>query len=921
MISFILNGENKAVENSDITLLEYLRGVACLKGTKNGCNKAQCGACTVIVDGKAKRSCVLKIDKCAGAKIETIEGLAKDGKLHPLQEAFIKTGAVQCGFCSPGMIMAAKALLDVQLDPSEEEIKEALKFNLCRCTGYIAIIEAVQLAAAVMRGAAEFPAVASGMVGTSVVRNDVLKKALGEPVYTDDFDLEGQLYGQVVYTEYPYAKVLKIDTSAAKKAEGVQLVITAADIPGKKTFGLLSCNQPVMIAEGEHACYIGDSVACVIADTKAQAIVAAKLVKVEYEVKVGVFDAPTMALPESKAFLEKGKIISHTKVRRGDVNKAFAEADVIVEGDYYVPFIEHAYMEPEAAVSCYLDGKLTVYTGCQGVGEFVVNIADCLAIPRAEMHVIGREAGGGFGGKEECTVHIHAALATKILQRPVKIVMTREESLKVSTKRHAENLHYKMAAKKDGTITAIESTAIVDTGAYDSLGLPVVFRSGVVAAGPYQVENAHTDSIGYYTNNPPGGAFRGFGSSQATVAAEIHIDRLAEALKMDPYTIREKNALAPGKQSITGQTIGDDCGYPETIAVVKKRMSELADTYKPSGANKRIGFGIASSYKNVGLGTGLQDNAGAIVELTANGQLRILHGAFEIGQGCNTIMAQIAAETTKIPYAAWLVLMNDSEICPEGGETTASRQTFVTGNAVKFAAADFAIKLKKALKEIYGLEKAHMNFELLGVRDDLSGKLFSWQEIAKKAFDKGLSLNAAYDYTPPATVRLPENNTPPEGHNPKDYDIHIAYCYATHGVIIEADEQTGEYKVLHVVASHDAGKVINPMAFKGQVEGGVVMGIGYGVSEEYALNQGVPITTDLGKCRIPKIADTPKIDVINVERTAPEGPYGAKGMGELPINPPAPAISNALFNALGVRLTHFPITKEKVVSALAVKNA
>ncbi len=913
----ILNGKEINIDNPKGSLLEYLRGTACLNGTKNGCNKAQCGACTVIVDGKAKRSCVIKLEKCGNANIETIEGLEKNGQLHPLQEAFMRVGAIQCGFCTPGMVMASKALLDSNPMPTDDQIKEALKFNICRCTGYVSIIEAVQLAAAVIRGEKSFPEDENGMIGTSVVRNDVLDKALGKPIYTDDLNFKNQLYGQVVYTKYPYTKILKVNISEAEKAPGVVKIITEKDIKGRKTFGLMGGYQTIMVGEGQYTYYIGDNLACVFAETKEQAINAANMVEIEYEILNGIFDAMTAAKEDTEGFHFKGKILGHTKVRRGDVNKAFAEADVIIEDDYYVPFVEHAYMEPESVLTKYNGNMLEVYTASQGSYEFKHDIANALNQKSEKVQVIGMQAGGGFGGKEECTVHIHAAIGTFLTKRPVKITMTREESMKVSTKRHAENLHYKMAAKKDGTITAIESVAIVDTGAYDSSGIPVTFRSGVVAAGPYSIENAHTDSISYYTNNPPGGAFRGFGSTQACVAAEIHIDRLAEALSIDPYTIREINALEPGKQTITGQTLDNDCGYKETLLAVKERMLDLKKIYEPSDSNKRIGFGIASTYKNVGIGIGLNDSAAAVVELTNKGEFRILHGEFEIGQGCNTIMAQIATETTGIPYKFWKVLMNDTRICPDGGETTASRQTFITGNAVRFASREFIRRLNVVIKNAYGLDEKNIKFSIDGVKDVLTSLMISWKDLYKTANNYGINLKVKYKYDPPKTYKYKESHTPKLGEDPKEYNIHIAYCFATHGLVLEVDIETGIYKVLHVVAAHDAGRVTNPLAFKGQVEGGVVMGIGYGMSEEYILKDGIPITTDLAKCKLPKITETPIIEVITIEKNTIEGPYGAKGMGELPINPPAPAISNALYNAIGVRITSFPITKEKVAAALS----
>ncbi|AMP20305.1 hypothetical protein AZF37_03190 [endosymbiont 'TC1' of Trimyema compressum] len=914
---FIVNGESiTANVDEKETLLNYLRNELNLFGAKNGCNKAQCGACTVLIDGDAKRSCTVRMSKVEGKTIETIENLSKNGKLHPVQIGFIHTGAIQCGFCTPGFIMAAKGLLDKNLNPTEEEIRTALKFNICRCTGYVAIIDAVNMTAKILRGEPVEYLPEEGGMGVSVVGKDAYAKATGLPIYADDKEFPEMLYGKVLYTEYPYAIVKKIDTSKAEEAEGVVKVITAKDIPGRKTFGLLNPHQRVMVEEGDTALYMGESVATVFAETLALAEAATKLIEVEYEELEGVYTIED-ALKENKAVLHKDKAISsHTKIRRGDTEKAFKECDVIVEAAFKVPPVEHAYMEPEACVTKYNDkGQLIVFMSHQGAYDMRNQFMQTLDLTPEQIIINTTPAGGGFGGKEEPLIHLHCALGTMYTKKPCKVVMTREESIAASTKRHGENIKMKYGCKNDGTFYAFEGRADVNGGAYDSLGGPVVFRSGVVMNGPYEVPFAHTDSIGHYTNTPPGGAFRGFGSTQVTFGAEILVDMMAEKLGMDPADLRIKNALKEGRQGITGQTMETGIGLTECIQKVSKRLAEIKDDYKPSGENKKIGIGIACSYKNVGIGIGLKDGAGAALELTQEGTILLKHGAASIGQGPDTTMALIASEASGIPYSSIDVINNITPICPDGEETTASRQTFVTGNATKAVAEQFDSALRREIEKHFSIKASDVKYVKDGFKSKSDGKTYTFKELVGKTGPMELE----YEYIPPQTSPLAEDNTPKEGDIPVNYKIHYSYTYATHGVILEADEITGEYKVLKVIAAQDLGKAVHPLQSKGQVEGGVAMGLGYGQSEEFVTNKGRIVTDNLAKLKVPKITDMPDIEIILVEEPQIEGPFGAKGMGELPVNPVAPAISNALFNALGVRMCELPITKEKVKAALDAK--
>lgn len=914
---FIVNGKDYDVEvDENQTLLNYLRDELHLYGSKNGCGKAQCGACTLIINGDAKRACTVKMSKVEGANIETIENLSKGGELHPVQLGFVHTGAIQCGFCTPGMIMSAKALLDKNLNPTRAEIANALKFNICRCTGYVAIFNAVEMAAKILRGEEVTYLPEEGGVGTSPVGKDIVAKAMGLPIYAEDREFPNMIYGKVRYTDHPSAIVKKIDTSKAAALEGVVKVITADDIPGRKTFGLLNPHQPVMVPEGGKVRYIGDPIATVYAETKKIAEEAAKLIEVEYEVLDGVWSVADSLKEDRFHIWNEADVASHTKIRRGDTDKAFEDCDVIVEGDFYVPNVEHAYMEIESCVTNMdKNGAIHVHMSHQGAYDMRGMFLHTLNLPEDKVIMDTCPTGGGFGGKEEPTIHLHCALGTLLTKRPCKMVMTREESLMVSTKRHAEIMHMKYGAKKDGTFHSFKGRADVECGAYDSLSGPVVFRSGVVMNGPYAIPYAHTDSIGHYTNTPPGGAFRGFGSTQVTFGAEILVDEIARELNMDPFEIRLKNALEDGKQGITGQTMGSGIGLKKSLEMVKAKLDEVKDQYKPSAPGKKIGIGVASSFKNVGIGIGLHDGAGAIMELKRDGTVMLKHGAANLGQGPDATFAQIASTATGIPYSKIDVINNITPECPNGEETTASRQTFVTGNATKHCAELFKAEMAMKIGDAFGINAEDIVYEKEGFKNKNGGALISYADLGAKTG----GFEVEYEYTPPQTSALNIDNTVKPGVDPVDYKIHYSYTFATHAVIVEVDEVTGDYQILRIIAANDLGTAIHPLQSEGQIAGGVMMGVGYAKSEEFVTKEGRVVTDNLAKLKLPKSTDVPEMDIILVEEPQLEGPYGAKGMGELPVNPVAPAVSNAIYDAIGVRVKTLPITKDKVAEAIKSK--
>jgi aldehyde oxidoreductase len=901
-INFTVNEKKCSVsQNDNRMLLQYLREDLGLTGTKNGCAKGQCGSCTVLVDRRAKRACITKLSRLNNSAVETIEYGPQDNIISILQNSFISEGAVQCGFCTPGMIMAAKAVLLENETPSEEQIKEGLKNNLCRCTGYVAIIRAVKKAAKNLNKneqsepISEYP---GNLIGKPVYREDGPDKVSGKAVYADDIYEKNMLLGKIRFADYAHAEIISIDTSEAEKIEGVAYVFTGTDVPGRNKFGITIPQQPVLCLNKVQ--YEGDMIAAVFAENEEAASAGVRAIKIDYK-PLKIINNPEDA-KISKIYLNdvENNLAETLNLNKGDTGKLFEECDVIVEGEYEVPFVEHAYLEPEACFAKMYKDVVTVWTPSQDSVHMQESIATSLGLPKEKVRVILSVTGGAFGGKQEPTIQITAALAAMLTGRPVKITLTREESIRVSTKRHGAKIFMKHGAAKNGRLIAIESTTVLDAGAYHSETRWVNFRACVAAGGPYEIPNVKTSAKSYYTNNPPAGAFRGFGSTQVCFAYEIQMDKLAASLNIDPVKIREINAVKNGSETITGQILRNGVGFPETINVIKNRLKELEGKVQISGSGFKLGIGIACSYKNVGIGLGTTDDAGAEVELLENGCFEVRTGSAEMGQGTSSLVAQIVAHELKVPYEEIRVVSCDTALCPQGGVTTASRQTYVTGNAVRIAASDMYTFLKSK----------YSRDELIPIE----GRKIIWQELRSLKEDTCISRV----YAPPKTYDYREDGNRNKNSMIEEFDIHYAYCFNTCAVILEVDEKFGKVNVLKIIEAQDAGKVINPRMAVGQVEGAALMGFGYGLTENFIVDQGHVFTNTFNKLHIPKIQELPEIEVHLIEELDENGPYGAKGMGEVPINPVAPAISNAIYNAVGVRLMKLPIKDKDILSALKI---
>ncbi|MCS7286761.1 MAG: molybdopterin cofactor-binding domain-containing protein [Anaerolineae bacterium] len=908
-ISLKINGENFQVDvDKDTSLLEVLRDHLHLTGTKKGCGEGLCGSCTVIVNGKAVRSCTYKAVNAEGASVETIESLAREGKLHPLQKAFIDYGAIQCGFCTPGMIMSAKALLDQNPSPSDEEIIKAIQPNLCRCTGYSSIVRAIKAAASEIRGEGYIPPTIPSLVaplkvvGNIIPKPDAILKATGKALYAADLYFEGMLYAKVLRSSYPHARILRIDTTRARNLPGVVAVLTAEDVPGDKTHGVVRKDWPVFAMDKVR--YIGDAIAMVVAEREEIASEALKLIEVDYE-PLPVVTSPQEALkPDAPKIHEGGNLLKHISIRRGNVDEAFTRADLIVERVYRTPTYEHAFLEPEAGVATVdPDGNITVYVGSQIPFLDRRQIAESLAIPEEKVRVVGTFIGGAFGGKEDISVQIHVALAAFKTGRPVKLVFSREESMKVHPKRHATTIRLKTGATKEGKLLALEAEIYGDAGAYASLSEHVMTRTATHISGPYQIPNLKVDCYAVYTNNPPSGAFRGFGVPQAAFAIESQMDIMAEELGLSPLEIRKINALRAGTKTPLGQLLEESVGLLETLDRVEEEMKRTPFT--PIEGTKRRAWGIACAFKNVGLGGGVSDKAGAEVEVTEEGTIIVRAGAADLGGGLSGVIAAIVAEEFGLP--GWQaqdippvkVILADTGCTPEGGPTTASRQSFITGNAVRFATRRVKDFLSRIAAEEMNVHPMEIVFE--GGFARAGDKALSLGELVSIAKKQGQEARASYFYEAPTTVPISQ-----EGPH------HFAFGFATQGALVEVDMETGEVRVLKVIAAHDVGKAISPLGVVGQIEGGVMMGIGLTLKEEFVLRDGIPMVRGFKDYQIPRAKDMPEIVPVIVEAPSSAGPFGAKGIGEIPSIPTSPAIVNAIYKACGVRFYHLPVKSQEL---------
>lgn len=893
-------------------LSDIIRYKLGLTGTKISCNESECGSCTVLVDDVPVLSCNYPALKAQGKKIVTIEGLADKGNLHPLQEAFIKNGAAQCGFCTPGQIMTAAALLEEKPEPTREDIEYAMNDTLCRCGAYPAITNAILAAADHIQhgNPIEYPTFdfegELKVVGQTVQRPEAVEKVTGDSVFADDITFPDMLYGATLRAGIPHGRIRKLDTSRAEALEGVRAVLTAEDIPGRINHGLVIQDWPALVGVGEKVRYVGDAVAVVAADTKHIAKKALTLIDVEYEVLPVVTDPVAAKEPDAPLVHEGGNLLKHIKVDKGDIEQGFAEADVIMEDVFTTPAYEHAFMEPECSIARITeDERVEIYVGSQIPYADRDQVAAALDISKDKVRVRGPLIGGGFGGKEDIAGQIHAALLARATRKPVKILYDRHESILVHPKRHATQIRVKLGLKKDGTLTAAQTELYGDTGAYASLGTKVMGRATTHSTGPYIVPHVKIDCYAMYTNNPPAGAFRGFGALQADFAIEVMVDQVAEALNLDPIEFRRKNALRTGAVTNTGQHLKESVGLLECIekteAALRRYLPE-GDLFRsrpvPGEPDKRQAWGFALAFKNTGLGEGAPDKATAEVELLQDGTAEVRTSSAEIGQGLVTVLQMVTAQELGMELDQVKVLLSDTDLTPDGGPTTGSRQTYISGNAARHASITLRNAMLSTLAEKYDQAPEKITFK--NGTAQMNGKTLSFKEIGKAMREEGREPKIAYEYWAPETTPLGE-----EG------DKHFAYSFAAQAIEVEVDLKTGEVEVLKTIAATDVGKAINPLGLQGQVEGGIIMGLGHAITEEFILENGQVITDHLARYRMPSIEHVPEVmESLIVEDPTAEGPYGAKGVGEISTMPVPPAVVNAVYNATGVRFKQVPVDQD-----------
>jgi xanthine dehydrogenase molybdenum-binding subunit len=858
-MEFTLNGRTVDIRpRPDASLLEVLREECGLRSMKDGCApEGSCGACTVVVDGRAVVSCAQPAGRVAGRSVVTLEGLEADARAQ-WAAAFQTAGAAQCGFCSPGIVMKAEALLGRRPAPTRDEIARALTGNLCRCTGYVKVIDAI---ASVADGRRQAPGLDTRAgpgdgVGDRSARYEGAALALGEHAFVADMAVPGMLHGALRFADHPRALVRRIDVSRAAVHPGVVRVVTWRDVPGERVQGLLTRDWPLLVAEGETTRYVGDALAAVAATSRHAAREAAALVDVEYEVLEPVTD-PFAALADGAPRIhEAGNLLSASAIRRGDVDAALAAAAHVATETFETQRVEHAFLEPEAALAVPGSGgfggaggagepALRVFSQGQGAWEDRRQIASILGLPEPSVRVTQVATGGAFGGKEDLGVQGHAALLAWSTGRPVLVALSRRESLRFHPKRHPLTMTYSVGCDEDGRLTAVRARIVGDTGAYASVGAKVLERAAGHACGAYRVPNVDVEARAVYTNNAPCGAMRGFGVPQVTFAIEGLLDVLAERVGLDRWEMRWRNALEAGDRFGTGQRLGPGVGLKRTLLAVRETFRSARYA------------GIACGAKNTGIGNGVTERGRAVLRPEADGTVTLFHSWTEMGQGIHTVLRQIVCGELGLPADRVRVVVDtDHEL--DTGETTASRATVLGGQAV----LDATRRLREALGE--------------GSLEDLVGREFPGEFVV--------------DWTTAPGSATDEPVT------------HLAYGWATQVVMLD-----DEGRIERVVAAQDVGRAINPLVLEGQVEGGVHMGLGYALSEAYLVEDGLPVGDSLKSLGIIPAPAMPPVECILIEEAQPEGPYGAKGAGEAVLVPTAAAVAGALHAFDGVRRTRLPM--------------
>ncbi len=885
------------------TLMGVLRDDLCLTGTKQGCEDGSCGTCTVTVNGAMVRACRVPLDRVQGKDVLTIEGLGTPERLHPLQEAFIRADAVQCGFCTPGVIMAAKALLDRNPAPTRAQIAKALGSNLCRCTGYTSILEAVARAADLGRG---IPYPEPQGARAAHRRAGAQDKVLGTALYAADLTMPGMLHGAVLRSPHPHAEILDIDDSEARALSGVAAVVTARDVPGLNRHGRTIKDQPVL-ADGRIR-QVGDAVVAVAATSPQTAARALSLIRVNYRLLPAIVD-PAEALQDGAPLIhDSGNLLAEKDTHWGDAEAALAQADIVVDETYTTPFCEHAYLEPEAALA-YRDnaGQLVVRSATQYAHLHRRAVAETMGLPLERVRIQPTVVGGAFGAKTDISCECVVALLALKTGRPVKIVYSRAESFASTTKRHPFRMRCRTGVSREGRLTALAADLLADTGAYASAGPAVMTRAFVSLVGPYQFPNVAIHGRVVYTNNTLAGAMRGFGAPQVAFAIESQMDIMAAKLGIDPVEFRLMNRRRSNAAEATPQDVEQETAYRETLEAVRPYYAEALRARQASASGDgrwRRGVGVASM--RYGIGYSAWQPPEAVVELESDGRVRLFIGSMDMGQGTDTALALIAAGELTLPLEAVSVVSGDTALTPDTGSSSGSRVIYTEGNAVMEA----AVRLREAILSTASglLEKSYESLDLKDGRvaprkeTGISGPTVSLAEVAQARQSAGLPLRFKGAFHPVDTRDSLSGN-------PSPYLVHVS---ATHVAEVEVDTRQGTVRVLRVVAAHDVGRVIYPQGLKGQIEGAVSMGMGFALREEFHPGETMSFT----QYRIPTARETPEVVPLMVEMVDPSASLGAKGAAECAAVAVAPAIVNAIADATRARIHDLPATPPRLLALM-----
>jgi CO/xanthine dehydrogenase Mo-binding subunit/aerobic-type carbon monoxide dehydrogenase small subunit (CoxS/CutS family) len=895
-------------------LSDVLRDDLGLTGTKIGCNAGDCGACTVLLDGKQVCACLTAVAQADGRSVTTVEGLARDGILSGLQRAFHRHGAAQCGICTPGMLMAAADLLAQNRRPSADQVKDALGGVLCRCTGYQKIIEAVLDAAqdelppapaagALLTAAGALLPAAGAAVGARAPKVDGLAKLSGAERYGADAIPADALWLRVVRSPYHHAKFELGDLAAYTAAHpGIERVLSARDVPGNG-FGIYPHikDQPVL-ADGVVR-FRGEAVLALVGTRAAVEAVSDAELPIRYTELAPVLglaaaQAPGAALVQAD---KPGNLLLDGWVRKGDAAAAFERCAAIAEAEFVTGFVEHAYIEPEAGWAERVGERLEIHVSTQTPYMDRDEMAVVMKLAREQIRIVPTACGGGFGGKLDMSVQPLVGVAAWLMHKPVACVYTRPESMAASTKRHPSRIRIKSGCDAQGRLIAIETEADFDTGAYASWGPTVATRVPIHASGPYFVPNVTARGRAFFTHCHPSGAFRGFGVPQGAIAHEAMMDALADQLGMDRLAFRRLNALKAGDATATGQVLAHSAGMPQCLDALQPHWDAAlaaCAAYNRAAGMKRRGAGLGCMWYGIG-NTSLSNPSTMRIGLSAAGELTLYNGAVDIGQGSNTILTQIAADALGLPMAQFRIVMGDTDLTADAGKTSASRQTFVSGKAVELAGRELRAKLL-ALLEASPDAALSLEGSLIRARDANGEHQYDLAWLPARQGSDVLRGEGAFD--PP---------TSPQDENGQGAP-YATYAFAAQLAVVEVDLDLGTVKVLEIVAAHDVGKAINPTQVEGQIQGGTIQGLGLALMEEYLPGR----TENLHDYLIPTIGDIPHMRCILIEDAEPLGPSGAKGVGEPGLIPTAPAILGAIQHATGVRMRQVPVLPHRLRAAL-----